>query len=66
MKKEKEVEMIDIWMPVEKEDNMKLVVRIVNGYPLVLDKDWVLEKRILTEKEAENLFTSYKIKNKQP
>ncbi len=58
---EDKVEVIEIWQPVKEGgeavvattgQNLKLVAFIVDGYPIRLEKDWILEKRYISKEEA--------------
>ncbi len=57
-------EMIEIWMPVEKggeayslkkSRNLRLVAVLLDGYPIKLDTDWVVEKYPVTKEEGDKL-----------
>lgn len=63
------IEMFDIWMPFKqgegnavKEDGtqMKLVARIVGGVVVILAKDFVLQKRDITDEDAK-VYLEHKI-----
>ena len=62
-KKIEAVEVLEIWQyaksgtayDVKKKKPLKLVAFLVGGLPLLLDKEFVLEKRLITKEEAEQL-----------
>ena len=63
--KEETIEMIEIWSPSEKDGEavtfpdgkkLKQVAVIVNGIPIKLDKDWVMERREISKEVADNLI----------
>lgn len=64
MPQEHKEELIEIWIPVkeggeafhfEKQTNLKLVAIILNGCPLFLEKDFMLEKKYISKVQADNL-----------
>lgn len=56
------VEVIEIWQPVEKggeayhleKGNLKKIALLVNGHPVLLEKDFFLEKHHLTKEDAKS------------
>lgn len=65
---EERVEVIEVWQPVESggeairfgttengKRNLKRIALIVGGTPFFLEKDYVIERRELTEAEAKTL-----------
>lgn len=54
------VEMTEVWMPVKEggeawrvgKGPLKLVARLLDGYPIFLEEDFCVEKRYLTKEEA--------------
>ena len=59
------VEMVEIWQPTKKGKgeivsfgrgkDLKLVAKLINGVPIFLKKDWIVERRWLTKEEEEHL-----------
>lgn len=69
MNGEHSVEVEEIWMPTVNGDgaavtkdgkHYKLVAYIVNGYPVVLEKDFILERRKVSKEEADNIIEQSK------
>ena len=65
MKKEETVEMIEIWSPNGKGGEavqfpsgkkLKNIAIIVNGIPIKLEKDWIMERRDITKELADELI----------
>lgn len=60
-----QVEKIELWQPTDGDDaeairedgtKLKRVAVIVNGFPIMLEKDFFLERRIITKEEADKLL----------
>ena len=58
------VEVIEIWMPVEKggeayyfknRQNLKLVAFLVGGHPVKLEDQFVMERRNISKEEAKHI-----------
>lgn len=58
------VEIIEIWKPVKRGGgaiefpsgkNLKLIALLANGYPIELEKDYVLQRHHITQEEAKRL-----------
>lgn len=62
---ENQVEMIEIWATTDGKDaeavqfntgkNIKRVAIIVNGYPIKLEKDFIMERKFINKEQADLL-----------
>lgn len=60
------IEVIEIWQPVEAEKGeafsydrnvwLRRIAILVNGHPFHLERDWIMQRRLISKEEADQYY----------